>query len=117
MLNFEKVCSLTWTHDISTNSALLNICDLFTCSSDVQTYNTRFSDAGDLYVNISRLRIQLNSFSYFGAKLWNCLRPELRKLRKTPFKNKIHQFLLAVLGNEDDYVDVSKLMLKFINYH
>ena len=115
MLYLETVCSLM--HDISTNSAPQNICDLFTCSSDVHTYNTRFSDAGNLYVNKSRLRIQLNSFSIFGAKLWNCLKPELRKLRKKPFKNKIHQFLLAVLGNEDDYVDVSTLMLKITNYH
>ena len=60
---------------------------------------------------------RLNSFSIFGAKLWNCLKPDLRKLRKQPFKNKIHQFLLAVLGNEDDYVDVSTLMLKITNYH
>ena len=29
---------------------------------------------------------------------------------------KIYQFLLAVLGNED-YVDVSTLMLKITNYH
>ena len=28
-----------------------------------------------------------------------------------------HQFLLAVLGNEDDYVDVSTLILKFTNSH
>ena len=70
-----------------------------------------------IYMLINRLRIQLNSFSIFGAKLWNCLKPELYKLRKEPFKNKIHQFLLAVLGNEDDYVDVSTLMLKITNYH
>ena len=75
----------------------------FTCSSDLHTYNTRFSDAGNLYINKSRLRFQLNLFFIFGAKLWNCLKPDLRKLRKQPFKNKIHQFLLAVLGNEDDY--------------
>ena len=30
---------------------------------------------------------------------------------------KIHQCLLAVLGNEDDYVNVSTLMLKITNYH
>jgi len=76
-----------------------------------------FSDAGNLYVNKSRLRIQLNSSSIFGAKLWNCLKPELRNHRKKPFKNKIHQFLLAVLGNEDDYVDVSTLMLKITNHN
>ena len=114
-LYFETVCSLK--HDISTNSAPQNICDLFTCSCDVHTYNTRFSDAGNFYVHKSRMRIQLNSFSILGAKLWNCLKPELRKLRKKPLKNKIHQFLLAVLGNEDDYVDVPTLMLKITNYH
>ena len=52
---FETVRSLM--QDISTNSAPQNICDLFTCSSDVHTYNTRFSDAGNFYVNKSRLRI------------------------------------------------------------
>jgi len=61
MLYFETVWSLM--HDISTNSAPQNICDHFTCSSDVHTYNTRFSDADNLYVNKSRLRIQLNSCS------------------------------------------------------
>ena len=51
-----------------------------------------------LYVNIkSRLSVRLNSLSIFGARLWNFLRPDLRKLRKKPFKNKIHQSLLAVL--------------------
>ena len=115
MLYFAAVCSLM--HDVSTNSAPQNICDLFTRSSDVHSYNTRFSDAGNLYVNKSRLRIRLNSFSIFGAKLWNCLKPDLRKLRKKPFKNKIHQFLFAVLGDEDGYVDVSTLMSKISYYH
>ena len=55
ILHFETVCSLM--HDISTNSAPQNICDVITSSSDVHTYNTRFSDAGNLYVNKSRLRI------------------------------------------------------------
>ena len=55
----------------------ISVMFLGTCSSDVHTYNTRFFDAGNLYVNKSRLRIQLNSFSIFGAKLWNCLKPDL----------------------------------------
>ena len=75
-------------------------CGLFTCSSYVRSHNTRFSDAGNLYVNKSRLSIRLNSFSIFGAKSWNCLKPELCKLRKKPFKNKMDQFLFAVLGDE-----------------
>ena len=110
MLYFETVCSLM--HDICINSAPQNICDLFTCSSDVHTCNTRFSDVGNLYVNKPRLRLQLNSFSIFGAKFWNFLKPELRKLRKKPFKKKVHQFLLAVLGNEDDYIDALYVNVK-----
>ena len=115
MSRFETVCSLV--HDTSTNSVPQNICDLFTRASDVHSYNTRFSDVGNLYVNKSRLTIRLNSLSVFGAKLWNCLKPDLRKLRKKPFKNKTRQLLLPVLGDEDDYVDVSTLILKITSHH
>ena len=76
MIYFETVCS--HMHDISTNSAPQIICDLFSCSSDVHTHNTRYYDAGNFYVNKSRLRIKLNSFSIFGDKLWNYLKPELK---------------------------------------
>ena len=72
-----------------------------------------------IYMSINQdcRSIQLNSFSIFGAKWWNSLKHDLRKLSKKPFKHKIHQFLLAVLDNEDDYVDVSTLMLKITNYY
>ena len=40
--------------------------------------------------------------------MWNCLKPCLQRL----FEYKIHQFLLAVLDDEDDYVDVSSLIFK-----
>lgn len=113
MPRFETACSLM--HDISSNSAPQNICDLFTCSSNVHSYNTRFFDVGNLYVNKSRLSIRLNSI--FGTKLWNCLKPDQRKLGKRPLKNKIHLFLLAVLGDEDDDVDVLTLILKITSYH
>ena len=91
MLYFETIPSIM--HDISTNSAPKNTSDyLFTRSSDVHSHNTRFSDVGNLYVNKSRLSIRLNSFFHFGAKLWNCLKPEFRKLRKKPFKNNLINF-------------------------
>ena len=77
MLYFETVLLL---HDISTNSAPQNICDLFTCSSDVHSYNTRFSDVDNFFVfNKSRLSVGLHSLSIFGAKQWNCLKLDLRK--------------------------------------
>ena len=44
--------------------------------------------------------------------MWNCLKPVLRKLRKRLLNYKIHQFLLGVLDDEDDCVDVSSLIFK-----
>lgn len=47
-----------------------------------------------IYMLINKdLRIQIHSFSMFGAELCNYLKPDLRELRKKPFKNKIHQIL------------------------
>ena len=46
--------------------------------------------------------------------MWNCLKLDLRKLRKRFIK--IHQFLLAVLDDEDDYVDISSLVFKIANF-
>ena len=76
MLYFETVCSLV--HDIhvhvSTKTYLpQNICDLFTCSSDLHTYNTRFSDAGNLYIN-KRPR-GLNADAFFSKFAAIILRP------------------------------------------
>ena len=88
----------------------INLCTstvILTCSSDIHSYNNRFSDVANLYVNKSRQSFRLNSLSIFRAKLWNCLKPDLRKLRKKPFKNKIQQFSLAVLGDGDGCVEVS----------
>ena len=107
----QNSCLVLKQYVLSCTTHLPILCDLFTRASDVHSYNTISSDVGNLYVNKSRLSIRLNSFSVFGAKLWNCLKPDLRKLRNKPFKNKIHQFLLPVLGDEDDYVVVSKLLV------
>ena len=105
MLYFETVGSLM--HDISPNSAPQNICDLFTCSSDIHSYSNRFSDVGDLYVNKSRLSIQLNlhlklHVNYGIAQSLTCTNSG-KNLSKTKFTN----FYFTVLGDEDDYVDVS----------
>ena len=105
-------------HDVSTNSAPKNICELFTRSSNVHLYNTRFSAAENLYVNAGRLNVNLKSFSSFGARLWNCLHSDWRKLTKRLFKRQIHKLLLTVLGIEDDYVDAHSpvLILNTYNY-
>ena len=106
-------------HDVSTHSTPKNILELFIHSSDIHAYNTHFSCADNLFVQKSRLHINLKSFPAFGTRLWNCLRPDLRKLTKRAFKRKIHKFLLTVLEIEDYYVDAHSLVLNFnkTNYY
>ena len=102
-------------HDVSTNSIPRNIRQLFIHSSDVHTHNTHSSSTKKFYIQGSRLRVKLKSFSAFGARLWNCLHPDWRKLTKRAFKRKLHKLLLTVLGIEDYYVaiDAHSLILKF----
>ena len=100
-------------HDVSTNSTPRNIRQLFIHSSDVHTHNTRSSSTKKFYIQGSRLRVKLKSFSTFGARLWNCLHPDWRKLTKRAFKRKLNKLLLIVLGIEDYYVDAHSLILKF----
>ena len=76
MLYFETVSAIM--HDVSTNSTPRNIRQLFIYSSDVHTHNTRSSSTKKFYIQGSRLRVKLKSFSAFGARLWNCLHPDWR---------------------------------------
>ena len=109
MLYFETVSAIM--HDVSTNSTPCNIRQLFIHSSDVHVHNTRSSSNKNFFIQESRLRVKLKSFSAFGARLWNCLHPDWRKLTKRAFKRN-HKLLLTVLGIEDYYVDAHSLILK-----
>ena len=51
-------------------------------------------------------RLNQDSFSRLGAKLWNAIPNEFRQLSKGTLKKKIHDFLLSILEVEDDYVEV-----------
>ena len=56
-------------------------------------------------------RLNQDSFSRFGAKLWNAIPNEFRQLSKGAFeKKKIHDFLLSIFEVEDDYVEVPILL-------
>ena len=110
MLYFETVSAIM--HDVSTNSTPCNIRQLFIHSSHIHAHNTRSSSTKNFFIQESRLRVKLKSFSAFGARLWNCLHPDWRKLTKRAFKRKLHKLLLTVLGIEDYYVDAHSLILK-----
>ena len=114
MLYFKLVASLL--HDIVNCCAPPNISELFTRSEQVHSYSTRLSVAGTFYIKQARTNHQLLSFSRVGAKIWNGISPELRKLRKAPFKHKLTHLLLKILETEEmnvdlRYIDLSSLYL------
>ena len=116
MLYFKLVASLL--HDIENHCAPPNISELFTRSEQIQFYSTRFSVAGSFYIKQARTNHQSLSFSRVGAKIWNGIPHDLRKLRKAPFKRKLTQLLLKILETEEinvdlRYIDLSTLYLYF----
>ena len=103
MLYFKLVASLL--HDIENHCAPPNISELFTRSEQDHSNSTRFSVAGSFYIKQARTNHHLLSFSRVGAKIWNGI-PELRELRKAPFKRKLTHLLLKILETEEMNVDM-----------
>ena len=99
-------------HDVSTASAPINICNLFTKTSRVHSYNTRSSTSDKFYIKASRLEIQKKAFSRIGAKLWNEIPSSLRELPKKLFKLRIKNKLLSVLEDEDSFIEAGRIISK-----
>ena len=90
MLYAEKVFSIMF--DVSCMNALSNICVFFTRANSKHKHETRFSSSGNYYVQTSRLNLNQDSFSRFGAKLWNAIPNEFRQLSKGAFKKNFMTF-------------------------
>ena len=114
LLYFKLVASLL--HDIENHCAPPNISELFTRTEQVHSYSTRSSVAGSIYINQARTNHLLLSFSRVGAKIWNGIPPELRKLRKTLFKRKLTHLLLKIHETEEMNVDLRYLELSSLHY-
>ena len=114
MLFFESVSNFMF--DISNNLAPTTIRDSFIKSKSVHSYNTRASSSDKFHIKYSRLTQQCNSFTRFGAKVWNCFPSHMYKLNKPVFKRKIREALFEVLDIEDNYVEAPILLLK-MNRH
>ena len=96
-------------HDIRHEKAPKNITDLFTDTKTVHSYNTRASSSRNFFIKHSKLQIQFKSFARFGARTWNEIPTSLREKPKNLFKTKLHEALLDVLHQHDDYVDISQI--------
>ena len=43
-------------------------------------------------------------------ELWNCIPPSIKNLPKQSFKKKIHDYLLQMLSQTNDYPDLPALL-------
>ena len=109
MLYFESMSTLMY--DISNNSAPQNISKLFRKSHLIHPYKTRSSSSGNFYIQYSRLNQQHNSTTRLGARVWNCLPPQVCQLPKKQFKKKGREILFAIFHAEDTYVEAPTLLL------
>ena len=98
----------TLMYDISNNSAPQNISRLFRKSNLIHPYKTRSSSSGNFYIQYSRLN--------FGARVWNCLPPQVHQLPRKQFKKKVREILFAIFHAEDTYVEAPTLLLKMAKY-
>ena len=108
-------------HDVHNNLSPSNISNLFSSASAIHTYNTRSSSAGNLYTKYSRLTHQIKYFSRRGVLIWNSIPPDLRKLSKPYFKNKMltsnSQSGGGLCWHTDYYVSFTKSYIaRFIVY-
>ena len=110
LLYFKSVAILM--HDISNSLTPTNISNLFASQSNIHSYNTRSSSRGDYYVKHSRLDKQTKSFSRYGVKIWNSLPCEMRQMSKNNFKINVHDTLLLILSEENDYIDLPDVITK-----
>lgn len=94
--------------NITNDLAQQNILHLFNTTDQVHDYNTRSSSRCDFEIKFPRLDKQGKSFSRLGAKIWNWIPPSIRKLLKYSFKKKIHDCLLQIHSQTDDYPDLVK---------
>ena len=83
MLYAGKVSSIMF--DVSCMNAPSNICDFFTKANSKYKHESRFSSSGYYYVQTSRVNVNQDSFSRFGAKLWNTIPNEFRQLLQRSF--------------------------------
>ena len=102
-------------NDISNNRTACKISELFVRSNMIHSQYTRFSAAGNFYVQRSRLNELLLSFSRGGVRIWNKISHTLREQRKDPFKRKLHKLLSKVLETKKVYVDMSAINSSYLN--
>ena len=102
-------------HDVVNENCPKNIPKLFPSIEDIHSYETRSAFDNKLYTQSSRLKMQLNSFSRIGVRLWNSIPSSVRERSKFTFKKIIRNELFSMLQSEECYLGVERVAQLFLN--
>ena len=97
----SKILPLQMLYAEKVSSLMFDVCCMNAQSNIMHKHETRFSSSGKYYVQTSRLNLNQDSFSRFGAKRWNAI-PNFVNLQRSFKKNIFHEFLLSIMAAEDD---------------
>ena len=107
---------------------------IFSDTTTVHYYNTRYSSSNNFYIKKSCREIRKRAFSRVGAKICDEMPASLReptphhhphkkkenkgkkslsktnkKTKKSFSKTNLHCFVVDILKNHDDYIDISQI--------
>ena len=102
-------------HDVVNENCPKNILKLFPSIEDIHSYETRSAFDNKLYTQSSRLKMQLNSFSRIGVRLWNSIPSSVRERSKFTFKKIIRNELFSMLQSEECYLGVERVAQLFLS--
>ena len=107
---FFRDCSYL-LYDINRQTAPLGILNQFVKTSQIHNYRTRSVSSDSFYVKFSRTDKMYAFFTRIGAQIWNSIPYSIKILKRSSFRKRIKELLLNFLRSEDDYVEVSRLIL------
>ena len=81
---YEKIANLMY--DINTSSAPINISNLISKITSVNSFGTRSSTSEHFYTKKSSLNVQNKAFSRVSVKIWNGIPTSLKILSKNSLK-------------------------------
>ena len=117
LLYFKSVAILI--HDISNSGKTTNISNLFASQSIIFIHliQDHLQEVIISYVKRhSRLDKQTKSFSRYDVRIWNSLPGGMPQMSKNNFKINVHNSLLQILSEENDYIDLPDLLVITENF-
>ena len=97
-------------YDVHAKTAPKCLLDKFAKINTKHHYNTLLSAKECFSVKFSRTEKMKTFFTGIAVSNWNSIPVSIKTLNISHFRKKLNHYLLNVLGNEDNYLNVNYLI-------